>query len=71
MRNDVVLTVEEGIREVDEYHFSSTEVRLDNMCFRAKEHVKEIGVKLNHSFLNGVQLLGIDLALELWFSSAT
>ena len=71
MRDEVVLTVEEGIRKVDEYQLSSTEVRLDNLCFRAKEHVKEIEAKLNHSFLHGVQLLGVDPALELWFSSAT
>jgi hypothetical protein len=66
-----VLTVEEGIREVDKYQLSSTEVRLDILCSWAKERVKEIKTKLNHCLLHRVQFLVFDKALELWFSSAT
>jgi hypothetical protein len=67
-----VLTVEEGIREVDEYQLSSTEVRLDILRFGTKERVKEIEAKFNHCLLRWVQVLGVDLTLELWwFSSAT
>ena len=66
---DDVLTVEEGIREVDEYHLSRTKVRLDVLCFGTKKRVKEIEAKLNHCLLHWVQFLGVDLALELWFSS--
>lgn len=65
-----MLTVEEGIREVDKYQLSSTEVRLDILCFGTKERVKEIEAKLDHCLLHWVQFLGVDLALELWFSSA-
>jgi hypothetical protein len=65
-----VLTVEERIREVDKHHFSRTKVRLDILYFWTKERVKEIEAKLNHCLLHWVQLLGIHLALELWFSSA-
>jgi hypothetical protein len=64
-----VLTVEEGIREVDEYHVSRTKVRLDILCFGTKKRVKKIEAKLNHCLLHWVQGLGVDLALELWFSS--
>ena len=67
-----MLTVEEGIREVDEYQLSSTEVRLDILRFGTKERVKEIEAKFNHCLLRWVQVLGVDLTLELWwFSSAT
>jgi hypothetical protein len=71
VRGDVELTVEEGICEVDKYQLSSTEVRLDIWCFGMKERIKEIEAKLDHCFLHWVQVLGVDLALELWFSSAT
>ena len=64
-----MLTVEEGIREVDEYHVSRTKVRLDILCFGTKKRVKKIEAKLNHCLLRWVQGLGIDLALKLWFSS--
>ena len=67
-RDDVVLTVEEGIREVDEDQLSRTEVRLDIRRFWMKECVKEIEAKLDHCLLHWVQVHGIDLALELWFS---
>ena len=64
-----MLTVEEGIREVDKYHVSRTKVRLDILCFGTKKRVKKIEAKLNHCLLCWVQGLGIDLALKLWFSS--
>jgi hypothetical protein len=66
-----VLTVEEGIREVNEYQLTSTEVRLDILCFWTKKRVKEIKTKLNHCLLHRVQVLVVDPALEFWFSSAT
>ena len=66
-----MLTVKEGIREVDEYQLSSTEIGLDIRCFWTNERVKEIEAKLDHRLLHWVQRLGVDLALELWFSSAT
>ena len=65
-----MLTVKEGICEVDEHQISSTEVRLDIRCFWTKERFKEIEAKLDHCLLRWVQALGVDLALELWFSSA-
>ena len=64
-----MLTVEEGIREIDEYHVSCTKVRLDILCFGTKKRIKEIEAELEHCLLHWVQGLGIDLALELWFSS--
>jgi hypothetical protein len=68
-RDDDVLTVEKGIREVDEYHVSRTKVRLDILRFGTKKRVKKIEAKLNHCFLRWVQFLDVDLALELWLSS--
>ena len=66
-----MLTVEKGIREVDKYQLSSAEVRLDILCFWMKERIKEIEAKLDHCLFHRIQVLGVDLALELWFSSAT